>query len=335
MAQYDEKLDAISAVLRRGVAPPPETVREVLRWFGAERRGYRVVRTIRRELKKRGLTTAPDFEYAYIDGRIELVSAPAPDGAQAVADAEAVVTDPTYRLARLESANRTPLSIKPDASLRQAVTLMMTNDFSQLPVMATAREVKGMVSWKSIGNKLALGLPCVAVRDCTEPARIAKADDSLFSVLATIQEHDYVLVQAHDRTICGIVTASDVNDQFRLLAEPFLMVGEIEHGIRRLLHGKFTSKELEETKLPGDARPIEGVADLAFGEFIRLLEQETRWNRVKLAIDRVEFLSRLNKVREIRNDVMHFDPDGLDPSDMDLLRDFAVFLRRLRELGAG
>lgn len=124
------------------------------------------------------------------------------------------------------------------------------------------------------------------------------------------------------------------NDQFRILAEPFLVVGDIENGVRRMVHGKFTVKELEEAKAPGeDGRSIEGPADLTFGEYIRLVELEKRWKKLRLEIDRVEFVSRLNRVREIRNDVMHFDPDGLAPEDMLFLREFAQFLKRLRDVG--
>ena len=334
MSQSDEKLKAVVAQLKKGVAPQKETVRSFLLWFGSERRGYRVVRHIRGQLKKYGVATSPDFEYTYIDGYISFVSAPTA-GDPTIADLATVQTDPTQRISRLESANNDPVTVKPDATLQQAVTLMLTNDFSQLPVMTSPREVKGIISWKTIGSRLALKRPCPAVSDCMEPAHIVGSDESLFSTISTIATYDYVLVQGKDKKICGIVTATDFNDQFRKLAEPFLVVGEIEHGIRRLIHGKFTEKELNEAKAPGeDGRTIEGVADLTFGEHIRLLENEKKWKKVGLEIDRVEFVARLNKVREIRNDVMHFDPDGMEPSDMELLREFAQFLKRLRDVGA-
>lgn len=334
MSQSDEKLKAIAGQLKKGVVPQKETVRSFLLWFGSERRGYRVVRHIRWKLKKFGVATSPDFEYTYIDGYVGFVSAPT-EGDPTTADLATAQIDPTYRISRLESANKEPVSVKPDSTLQQAVTQMLTNDFSQLPVMTTPRDVKGVVSWKTIGSRLALKRPCSVVSDCMEPAHVVGSDDSLFSAISTIAAHDYVLVQGKDKKICGIVTASDFNDQFRKLAEPFLVVGEIEHGVRRLIHGKFTEKELTDAKAPGeDGRTIEGVADLTFGEYIRLLENEKRWKKVGLEIDRVEFVARLNKVREIRNDVMHFDPDGLEPTDMELLREFAQFLRRLRDVGA-
>ncbi len=46
------------------------------------------------------------------------------------------------------------------------------------------------------------------------------------------------------------------------------------------------------------------------------------------------FLSKdLDRVREIRNDVMHFDPDPLPDSDLAALRRFVKFLQALQSLG--
>jgi len=334
MSVSEEKLSAIAAQLKKGVAPSRETVRTFLLWFGAERRGYNVVRHVRGALKRHGLATTPDFEYTWLDGPVSFTTAPAGD-AQAVRQPGTATADPTFRIGRLDAANKTPLFVKPDASLAQAVTVMLTNDFSQLPVMTGPRELKGMVSWKTIGSRLALKRPCVNVRDAMEPAQVVSVDESLFDAIAKIASHDYVLVQASDKTYAGIVTASDFNFQFQALAEPFLLIGEIENGLRRILHQKFSLKELEEAKAPGDdGRTIESPSDLTLGEYVRLIEPEKRWKKLKIEIDRVEFLLRLNRVREVRNDVMHFDPDGLNPEDLVFLREFAQFLRRLRDVGA-
>ena len=104
MAQYDDKLTAISAQLKKGIAPASETVRSFLLWFGSERRGFRVVRRVRFQLKKYGLVTTPDFEYAYIDGTISFKLATA-EGAASEYEGGTVIADPTYRIGRLESAN--------------------------------------------------------------------------------------------------------------------------------------------------------------------------------------------------------------------------------------
>lgn len=337
MATADDKLKNICDQLKKGVVPPKESVRAFLLWFGAERRGYRVVKSIRSTLARHGLATEPDFEYAYIDGYIGFVPTEGKrsDGKAATTDSSFSVADPTYRVGRLQSANSPPTTVKPDSSLPQIVTLMLTNDFSQLPVMNGTRDVKGIVSWKTIGSRLALQKACAVARDCMEPAHVILSEESLFSAISVIAAHDYVMVRGTDQQITGIITASDFNEQFRKLAEPFLLVGEIENGVRRMLHGKFSVAELNAAKFPDDnSREIEGVADLTFGEYLRLIESEKQWKKLKLEIDRVEFIKRLDKIREIRNDVMHFDPDGLEEHDLTTLREFAQFLKRLRDVGA-
>jgi hypothetical protein len=66
--------------------------------------------------------------------------------------------------------------------------------------------------------------------------------------------------------------------QFQQLAEPFLLLGEIENHIRRIVGDKFSKEELASVREPGDSnREVTGVADLMFGEYIRLLELPDRW----------------------------------------------------------
>jgi hypothetical protein len=161
------------------------------------------------------------------------------------------------------------------------------------------------------------------------------ADFSLFQAIPIIVQYYYVLVRGHDDRIIGILTASDLNTQFQQLAEPFLLLGEIENHIRRILDGKFSTDELASARDPGDGqREVSDVSDLTFGEYIRLLENSDRWNKLAISIDRATFCKQLDSVRRIRNDVMHFDPDGIPQSDLDRLRDFARFLQRLQSIGA-
>jgi CBS domain-containing protein len=333
MQTADIKISQIANELDSGAAPAPETARSILYWFGFNKRGWRVIRAIRAKFEHYGVKMTPDIESAYIDSYVRFSKSSDTN----INDDDCSgpsATDPTFRVGRLESAHSKPITVKPDAKLEQAVTLMLTNDYSQLPVMTTDRDVKGIISWKTIGTRIALGKECYYVRECMESAQIVSINDSLFSAIDRIADHDYVLVQDTDKTISGIITASDFNQQFRQIAEPFMLVGEIENGVRNLLKGKFSSVEIQSAKAPGDdTRSIEAISDLTFGEYIRLIESEARWKKLNLAIDRVAFIERLNSIREIRNDVMHFDPEGLSESDMATLREFAQFLKRLRDIG--
>jgi len=326
MTNPSDRLSAISEQIKKGVAAPTETVRTLLSWFGSERRGFGVVNAINKALEVHNLVTEPNFESTWIDGPITLVIKPKKQS-------EDISLDPTFRLGRLETANKDVTYVAPTDGLDKAITLMLTHDFSQLPVMTSPRDVKGMVSWKTIGSRLALGKQCLQCKDFMEPAQILSEEVSLLEAVNVIANHDYVLVQKTDKLIGGLVTASDFSSQFRTMSEPFLLVGEIENGIRHLLHGKFNNKELQAARIESEGtRSVNGPSDLTFGEYVRLLEADQNWKKLGVQIDRVEFLRQLNRVREIRNDVMHFDPDGLDPDEKKFLTEFAQFLKRLREI---
>ena len=64
-----DELQAQAASLRNG-EKPRATVRELLKWFGAERRCSSVVMRVRDALDKKGLVTWPDFEGEYIDQEV-------------------------------------------------------------------------------------------------------------------------------------------------------------------------------------------------------------------------------------------------------------------------
>lgn len=348
-----ERLRAIDDELTRGGSPESVSVRTFLSWFGAFRRGYWIVRRIRDALDAANLETQPDFESAWMDATISFSRRT--QGPQLSEPQDAMVSsdghipigstsptppssptfqDPSYRISKLQAANKPVTDISPDSTLTEAITVMMANDFSQLPVMTTERDVKGMLTWQSIGARRGLGLPDGPVRDYMDPHQEILATDSLFNAIPVIVRHGSVLVRGDDRRIQGIITASDLSLQFLQMTEPFLQLSEIENHVRRIINGRITSAELGAFVDPADAdRSVESVGDLSFGEYVRLFENETSWARLQLPIDRRVFVRDLETVRRIRNDVMHFDPDGVPPADLDTLRRFATFLQRLQTLG--
>lgn len=335
--------------------------RLLIAWFGAHRRGYWVVKRVREALSELGLVTSPDFEYAWIDENIDIVpaaasagegptpssgpaapnsgpgnqesprtpeaGAPPPNEAQA-----APSSDPTYRIGKLEAANRPPVYVTPDDTVIKAITQMMTNDFSQIPVMQNERAVKGLISWESIAQTSLLGKPCTRASDCMTPAHEISSDTSLFDAIGGIVFHGYALIRARDQKISGIVTATDLGVQLGRLGEPFLLLGEIENYLRRAIEGRFSIDQLRAVKDPSDPRVVNSVEDLTFGEYIRLLESPANWGLLKLALDRGEFTKGLNDIREIRNDVMHFDPDGPSEEDLATLRRWGALFQRLSTL---
>ena len=167
---------------------------------------------------------------------------------------------------------------------------MLANDFSQLPVM-NGREVKGIVSWSSIASRLGLGIAAVQARDVMDIHQEISADASLFEAIPIIVQHQYVLVRGKDKSIVGIVTASDLSLQFQQLTEPFLLIGEIENHIRKIMDQKYTNEELVSAIDRGDRtdKSIEMISDLTFGEYLRIIENPDRWEKFNLSIDRTIF----------------------------------------------
>ena len=207
---------------------------------------------------------------------------------------------------------------------------MQMNHYSRLPVMRNEREVAGIVTWQSIGTRLALGLDCTYVRQCMQPAEVIPADTRLFDAVHKVAEHGYVLVRGETNVITGIVTATDVAHLFEKLARPFLLIGEIEDHVRNLIRGKFTLDQLQTAS--GEERSVDGLADLTFGGYRRLLENKDNWDRLNLDIDRAEFVRHLDAVREIRNEVVHFNPKGLNEIQRKSIRNLARFFDHLARM---
>jgi CBS domain-containing protein len=330
-----------------------ESLRLFLSWFGSERRGKRTIVNIRKALRKLKLTTEPDFQDTWIGGQIAFYQKTSKkkfviteNGGKTVEVEPPKVHEPSapvpkksgddvstrIRISRLDAANKPPLCICPDANISEAITLMLQHDYSQLPVTTKPRDVKGLVSWKSLGSRLALGKQCLKVRECMEEAAEVKADTSLFDAIQLIVAHECVLVRDATNALAGIVTTADLSLQFKDLSEPFLLLGQIEDHVRTLIADKYNKSELIAACDPADSgREIEDVADLTLGEYIRLLANPKRWEKLAVPIDRKTFVEELERVRQIRNDVMHFDPDGVAPEDLAILRKCAKFLSDLED----
>jgi len=333
---YEGKLEEISRQIRDGIKPQPVTARTFISWFDAKRRTSWNVEYIRSRLKDTKLVTEPDFEYAYIDSEITLVRAPQKKRGQETEELiHEVKNDPTYRIGKLASANNPPVSVKPDDNIFTATTLMIAHDYSQLPIMTSNREVKGVITWKSLASQFALGGGCKYVRDCMEPHKEISYDTYIFSAIDDIISNEYVLIRASDNVICGIVTTSDLSQQFRQLGEPFLLLGEIENYVRRMLLDKYTIDELQAACIPSEKeRRIQRVSDLTLGEYVRLIENPDNWDKLSINIDRQVLVEKLEEIRQIRNDVMHFDPDGIAEQDLNKLREFVRLMQNLARFGA-
>lgn len=337
MEQGHQKLEQLAKQLRQeskdGNKPRQETltIRELLSWHGYARRGSYIVGQIKNKMEELELRTIPDFGYGWVDTTIAIELEPDVVGGSTSSES---LSDPTVRISALDAANQPLTSVSPNQPLSAATTAMHMNDYSQLPVIEGERNLKGVISWRSVGIRQALGGECKLVSQCMEPAREVMWNTPLLDTIDVIAEHGYVLVKAENRTITGIVTYTDIGEQFMQLAGPYLVLGEIEEHLRRLVHRKFTIEEKRASSNEVNGRRIDGSADMTFGAFCRLLENEEHWGRLNFPVDRVTFIKILEDVKNIRNDVMHFDPDGVPPKSRKKLQELAKFFQDSARIGA-
>lgn len=239
------------------------------------------------------------------------------------------------RLTALSAATRPPLSVGRESGLREAKTLMLLHDYSQLPVMHGERTVHGVISWKSIGRAHVCGEPGPTVADSMEPiVRILPSTTPLLTAVDEVIRHEFVLVRGPARKIVGLVTSTDLNVRLHDLTAAFLLVRNIELQIRRLLDDRFSRDVLRSTVAPDTTRTIDSVTDLTFGETLRLLGIPEHWACLGLKVDPATLLRRLDEVRMIRNAVMHFRSETVAERDIERLRATSDLLKSLKPCGA-
>ena len=226
--------------------------------------------------------------------------------------------------------DRTLVKVSPNAKLEEAITLMLANNYSQLPVMEGDRKVNGAISWKSIGSSKVTNMEVTEVRRCIGKCQIAKSTDSVFEVAHLIAEHDFVLVKDTSDIITGIVTASDLTSLFRELYEPFYLTGSVELNMRQIAqHANFDSCDFDDTNM-NNKLSNENMEGLSLGQINRLIGPKENWRKLNLKnVDRNGFRKYLCKVIDIRNDVMHFRTHDLSVEKKSFLRSFSEFVEVL------
>ncbi|MEU7021616.1 CBS domain-containing protein [Streptomyces sp. NPDC046203] len=312
--------------------------RGLLSLWGYRIRDHASVPQIRLDLTNAGLTTVPDFAVGSLDNEVAIV--PIADERDTVAGAgdgdDATEQDPTddseetvgafpqaaMRVHDLPCAHRVA-SITPDEPLSAAMGRMAEHGYSQLPVIDTSGTLHGVVTWASIVHMHATGrTTCLASAISTEYETV-NASAHLLPVLPAIRAHEFVLVRAADGQVSGIVTSADLAGEFGAMARPFFTLGEIERRLRRCLGRVYDEADVQKVH-----RRKTSVDEMMFGEYIRLLNDEERWDKLGwLLVDKDHFIGLLNRVKDVRNMVMHFNAPSLRPEQLDLLDSFVSMLR--------
>ncbi|MFF4656583.1 CBS domain-containing protein [Streptomyces sp. NPDC001381] len=328
---------------------------ELLTCFNTRFRNDQAILHIEQKLKDVGLATLPYFATCSSQSEIHIVaqgSAATGDGNDADEEQEdeagllpGALPQQPFRIGDLPSAHAGVDSVTSASDLTEATYIMHTKNYSQVPVLEDQYTVTGVVTWRSVAKMYGTGATVALANAIVEDPPVAHAHDDFFAMLPNVCEHGYVLVRANNGRISGIVTATDITQRFDATAWPFFVVGEIELRLRKCLGAKMSEDAIRGVQR--NDKKTGKIADLTFGQYVMLLDGDQRnkqgqrleakcaaadqnWQTLGWSgVNQVQFVHQLNRVRNIRNQIAHFDAEPLSPQRSEELRQFVGLLRQL------
>ena len=314
------------------------SVRDLIGLWHARGRGSQNSELIKRDLKRLNLSTEPPFTYGGLGSFVRVVatsSVRSGDSAATAAESpsdEVSETDASMEppeklhIGQIPSALAGLKSVTPSTPLALAQTIMIRFDFAQLGVIDSGTLV-GVVSWESIAQS-SLRQTVSTVGECTTKAMTVSQDDDLLAAIEVIVRSDYVIVIGPDGTPSGIVTTADLAGQFDQVARPFLTVGECELELKRLLDRKFSAEVLHNaTRYKKPERP--GASAMTIGDIKTFIARSENWNALGISLAHDEFVDWVEILRQLRNEVAHFNQDPEALPNLAQVQTLTAFLRSL------
>ncbi|HEY5834867.1 CBS domain-containing protein [Streptomyces sp.] len=318
---------------------------DLLALFGARRRTYQTVPVIADALRAARLATVPSFATC---GQRALLLVVAEDTAGTAEEDDAeegedllpgTLPQHSFKIGDIPSARAGLSAVGPGAELSQATYIMLSKNYSQVPVIKGTSDLKGVVTWRSIAGQYASGaMPTLAGAMVKDSLPVVEVHQEVFGYLPLMTEHGYLLVRDYTGDICGIVTAADITTRFHETALPFFLVGEIEFRLRKWLGSRLGGDAIRAVQ-PRN-RQTGDITDLMFGDYVKLLRTdqpspalcanaEANWQALNWNTNRTQFVQDLIRVKNIRNKIAHFDSDPLTAQRIAELREFSGLLKQL------
>jgi restriction system protein len=342
----DEYLARIAAEVERG-EHPVASIRDLLARWGYFRRTSASIEAITTALSEYGLLAVPAITEGTIDDQIQFAADAAPetdtaeanptreqvevseeqiDSAQRTSQ-DVVSGEIRYAVGSLPSASRDVAAVEASTSLPQALTRMAVDSYSQLAVVDEANRLIGALTWESIAMAWASGRP-ESVRDAMVEAQSVATSEELLSLTSRISDYGYVFVRDADGRVQGIVTAADLTQKFGDDQAPLIQLDEIEKRLGRHVRAHCSDKELAENdiRVPHNGKTL--------GTYVLALKRQPLWDKLGWrGVDQDMMHSLMDRVRVIRNDVMHFSPDPVTSRELETLASAMRMLRLITEDG--
>lgn len=297
------------------------SIRELIWFWGARGRGPFVLRTINDALAQMGLEADPPLDAGGLDLAVSIRQAT--DAAAATTpDAHlltlAQVPAASFALATPETQNLVGV-VEPRTTLDEATTMMLRHDYSQLLVVGdvTRRDLVGVISWKLYATARLRREDPTVVEEIMQPVTGVDLHSDLFSSIGPVVKYDFVAVTYRGK-LSGIVTTTDLTEQFEELAVPYLAIGRAEQELRRVARIKFTNLDPNV------------IAQATLGRLQGLYRDH--WDATEWSLSQSSFDEWVNATRELRNTVAHFDETDRDiRPQVRAVHQLAAWLRGVRD----
>lgn len=206
-----------------------------------------------------------------------------------------------------------------DETVRDALAKMVSEDYSQLPVVNEQGNLTGLITEQTIarsyfhlGDKV--GVLDLKVASCYEKAvTLPLASDVLeaFEKLGSVS----AVVIVEDKRPVGILTTADAVSFFRGLSEGLVLIEDVETTLRQYIDQAFpTDEEREQARhnafkhlLKGEGSSMPAYDLMTFGDYVNLITNARNWQRFEHQLESKDlFRTYMDQVRDIRNQVTHF-----------------------------
>lgn len=233
--------------------------------------------------------------------------------------------------------------VTPNTLVSEALQLMETHRYTQLPVVE-GTAVLGVFSYRSFANRLMklgqLKVPPgnLPVDEFVEKLTFFQASDDWETILNYLNTDDAVLVGGHN-TLTGLISTMDVLNYLRQVAQPFVLLAEIELSLRRTIRACVNDDELRICTLNSlmnryhseDALPTT-LTEMEFNDYILIIRHGQNWPQFEPLFGAGEWgrkttAERLTEVRDLRNDIFHFKRK-IEHQDIEKLKEFRNWLQR-------
>ncbi|HEU4321907.1 MAG TPA: DUF4268 domain-containing protein [Roseiflexaceae bacterium] len=222
-----------------------------------------------------------------------------------------------------------------------ALRVMITHDFSYLPVVDAQERLTGVISEQTIvrkyyhfnGEKLLFDLE---IAHCQTRATTLPPTADIFDALVPLQAVGAIIVVDEGRPI-GIITDYDTTRFFREYSEGIILAQDIEFNLRRHIEDVFPldSPLLDAGLIAAfgvtkdqrrAGRPYREYNELTLWDHVQLIVNETNWPKFEPALKpREVFQKMLEPVRKARNQMAHFR-GSLTPVQLDALKQASYWL---------